>query len=744
MNTNATVAPSFDHHRETDRRELEGSGRHVPRGKSPPPVRGQYQQSNVQSSTASNVTDASNVGSKLQTGDLFSSVPRTSTKPVSNTGRNYGGGGDHNVYRDPYANGHVSTGRVTPPPCIKANRTHEGGSDPPTGVAAEVTTITTMVGTAAVTETVSNIDNTRMTTSEEYLLGNKERNAIPPASLVKAVTTSPTSVRDIFREVRVGDSRNISVETKDMTRMENNENKTREDNSQTTITAVVAAAPRKIAAPATTSSLGVATEQQQQQKHPQYQQSMYVDPNREGHPNSTSAKGHSMHLSNDSSTATATANTNNTTASLGPTASTAGGSTMMNYVRPAVALSVHLVTLYKRINEMYCRQRRVEIPGPKYNNGFDDKEGHYLVLSGEEILNRYTVQEVLGKGSFGTVLRCYDEKRRENVALKITRHGLSFRTQAKLELDILLKLNVNPNLNHLVVKLLKVFDWQGHLVLVFELLSFNLYQLIKCTRYNGVTLDLVRKFAYQLVQVLYQLEQTKPSPIIHCDIKPENILLRNQNRSGIRLIDFGSACYADKVIHKYIQSRYYRSPEVILYLEYGTAIDRWSLGCVLVELHTGMPLFDGRTEAAQLARFEAMLGPPPADMLEASPKRAKFYDTTDRGLRLREPPLPTRPLESVIGVTTGGPRGARKGQAGHSEEAYKQFHDFVSRLLQYRPAERMSCYDALRHPFLEPMWTADQQQQQQRAQQIHQQQQQQQQQKQQPEPHQTAPPQMQS
>lgn len=385
--------------------------------------------------------------------------------------------------------------------------------------------------------------------------------------------------------------------------------------------------------------------------------------------------------------------------------------TLANCARPALALSVHLVSFYKQINEAYCRQRRLQGPGPKYNNGYDDSDGHYLVIFGEEIFKRYTVQKVLGKGSFGTVLRCYDEKRRENVALKITRNGLGFRTQAKLELDILLKLSENHNLSQLVVRLLKVFDWQGHIVLVFELLSLNLYQLTKYMPYNGVTLDLVRKFAYQLVQVLYQLERTKPNPVIHCDIKPENILLKNKNRSSIRLIDFGSACYSSNVVHKYIQSRYYRSPEVILYLEYGPAIDRWSLACVLVELHTGVPLFDGRTEAAQLALFDAMLGPIPVDMLEASPKVLKFYEKKGTEYKLKEPSLPRRLLETVLGVTTGGPCGARKGVPGHSEEDYRQFHSFIDGLLRYRPSERMSCYDALRHPFLEPLWAADKQKQ---------------------------------
>ncbi|CBZ32835.1 serine/threonine-protein kinase, putative [Leishmania donovani] len=382
------------------------------------------------------------------------------------------------------------------------------------------------------------------------------------------------------------------------------------------------------------------------------------------------------------------------------------------YARPAIALSVHLLGLYKMVNARYCAQRRLESPGPKYNSGYDDKDGHYLFLPGEVIFQRYIAQEVLGKGSFGTVIRGFDQKRSEAVAMKITRRGSSFRSQAKLELDILLRLNENPALNHLVVRLLKVFEWQGHLVLVFELLSFNLYQLIKCTRFNGVSLDLVRKFAYQLTHTLLQLELQKPHPIIHCDLKPENILLRNQNRSGIRLIDFGSACYTAKRFHRYIQSRFYRSPEVILFLDYGTPIDRWSLACVLVEMHTGVPLFDGRTEAAQLAKIEATLGPIPAGMVAGSPKANRFYyGNATSGFQLKEPIPERRTLESVIGVTTGGPRGRRLNTPGHDEKAYREFHDFISRFLRYQPEERMSCRDALQHPFLRPLYTSDLQQQ---------------------------------
>lgn len=45
--------------------------------------------------------------------------------------------------------------------------------------------------------------------------------------------------------------------------------------------------------------------------------------------------------------------------------------------------------------------------------------------------------------------------------------------------------------------------------------------------------------------------------------------------------------FAFKIVYNYIQSRYYRAPEVILGLRYSTLIDVWSLGCVLAELYTG-------------------------------------------------------------------------------------------------------------------------------------------------------------
>lgn len=169
--------------------------------------------------------------------------------------------------------------------------------------------------------------------------------------------------------------------------------------------------------------------------------------------------------------------------------------------------------------------------------------------------------------------------------------------------------------------------WRNHLCLVFELLSYNLYDLLRNTNFRGVSLNLTRKFAQQLCTALLFLS-TPELNIIHCDLKPENILLCNPKRSAIKIVDFGSSCQLGQrvcilfqqisvpcafliyikeflsyvfilslfQIYQYIQSRFYRSPEVLLGIPYDLAIDMWSLGCILVEMHTGEPLFSGANE----------------------------------------------------------------------------------------------------------------------------------------------------
>lgn len=69
-------------------------------------------------------------------------------------------------------------------------------------------------------------------------------------------------------------------------------------------------------------------------------------------------------------------------------------------------------------------------------------------------------------------------------------------------------------------------------------------------------------------------------------------------------------------IYQYIQSRFYRSPEVLLGIPYDLAIDMWSLGCILVEMHTGEPLFSGANEVDQMNKIVEVLGMPPDNLLD--------------------------------------------------------------------------------------------------------------------------------
>lgn len=93
----------------------------------------------------------------------------------------------------------------------------------------------------------------------------------------------------------------------------------------------------------------------------------------------------------------------------------------------------------------------------------------------------------------------------------------------------------------------------------------------------------------------------------------------------MQVIDFGSSCYKHEKVYTYIQSRFYRSPEIILGLPYDVSIDMWSFGCILAELFTGYPLFPGENETEQLAYTMEMYGVPPAHLIAQSARSQMFF-----------------------------------------------------------------------------------------------------------------------
>lgn len=183
--------------------------------------------------------------------------------------------------------------------------------------------------------------------------------------------------------------------------------------------------------------------------------------------------------------------------------------------------------------------------------------------------------------------------------------------------------------------------------------------------------------------------------------QPENILLKQQGRSGIKVIDFGSSCFEDQRIYTYIQSRFYRAPEVILGAKYNMSIDMWSLGCILVELLTGYVLFPGEDESDQLALVIEALDMPPKDLLERSKRTKNFF--TPNGLprycNVRQ--LKSGEVELQQGFSRRGkPRGVPGSRSlERIVQVYgnKYFLNFLRRCLEWDPAQRMTPAEGLRH-----------------------------------------------
>ncbi|ESO11036.1 hypothetical protein HELRODRAFT_97197 [Helobdella robusta] len=336
------------------------------------------------------------------------------------------------------------------------------------------------------------------------------------------------------------------------------------------------------------------------------------------------------------------------------------------------------------------------------NNGFDDDQRAYRHVAHDHIAYRYEVIQMLGKGSFGQVVKAFDHKDRVYTAVKMVRNEKRFHKQAQEEIRILNNLKrLDKDSKHNVVQILDNFIFRNHVCIMFELLSINLYDLLKRNKFQGFGLPLIRKFAYSILLCLNLLYRNR---IIHCDLKPENILLKQEGRSSIKVIDFGSSCYENQRIYTYIQSRFYRAPEVILGARYGTPIDMWSFGCILVELLTGRPMFPGEDEADQLACMIEVLGLPPSRMFEDGKRCGQFissngvpkYCSVEKNQKTGESVLVGS--RSKKGRYRGPPNTRQLSSVLNSSDS--NFQQFIRQCFEWDPSERLTPQQALKHPWI--------------------------------------------
>ncbi|KAL7721694.1 Protein kinase [Entamoeba marina] len=313
----------------------------------------------------------------------------------------------------------------------------------------------------------------------------------------------------------------------------------------------------------------------------------------------------------------------------------------------------------------------------KKTNSSLDNEHHDLLVkkryysANPETVSRYQIIENLGNGMFGQVFKAKDLSKEREVAIKILKSKSAYFRQGMLETTVLSMLNDVS----------------------------NLYQLLLDRNYKGFPISVVRKFMTQLLQCLEVLQEAR---IVHCDIKPENIIF-DQTTNGVKVIDFGSACFDNYTLYTYVQSRHYRAPEIILGIPYNGAIDVWSAGCIAAELVLGIPLFPGSSEYNQLFKITDMLGDIPKYLLEEGTKSACYYnllgDSVDSRYIMKLPfeyemENGTR-LEPNKSISE-----ARKDEITSATETRLTFIHFVEGLLRYDPMKRWTPSQALHHPFL--------------------------------------------
>eukprot|EP01067_Filipodium_phascolosomae_P001648 Filipodium_phascolosomae@DN2074_c0_g1_i2.p2 len=284
----------------------------------------------------------------------------------------------------------------------------------------------------------------------------------------------------------------------------------------------------------------------------------------------------------------------------------------------------------------------------------------------------YSAERVIGRGSFGIVYQAKVLETGETVAIKKVFQDKRYKNR---ELSIMQELS-HPN----IVQLKHAFYTPGDkgddmfLNVVMEYLHETVYREMKhYSKLKQVMPSIyVKLYTYQMCRSLAHIHACG---ICHRDIKPQNLLV-NPNNHELKVCDFGSAkkLVVGEPNVSYICSRYYRAPELIFgATDYTSAIDIWSLGCVLAEMMLGQPLFPGDSGVDQLVEIIKVLGTPTKEQLVSmNPNYTEFCF----------PQIKPHPWQKVF-------------QSSTDPVAI----DLVSKILQYSPEKRLKPMEALGHNF---------------------------------------------
>ncbi|KAF7358372.1 hypothetical protein MVEN_00887200 [Mycena venus] len=345
---------------------------------------------------------------------------------------------------------------------------------------------------------------------------------------------------------------------------------------------------------------------------------------------------------------------------------------------------------------------------------YDDTEGHYIIVPDDMIYRRYRTVQLLGRGISGKVVEAVDTQTDTKVAIKIIRAIPKYRDASKNEVRVLRKLQERDPLNrYKCIHVLHWFDHRNHICIVSELFGMCLYDFLEENNFAPFPRQHIQSFARQLLGSVAFLHDLH---LIHTDLRLENILLVHNDyktvhipisgrrnvppkakqilhSTDIRLIDFGSATFENESHASIVSKRKYRAPEIILGLGWSYPCDVYSLGCILVELFTGMALFQTHDNLEHLAMMEMVMGKMPNRFARAGArsKPELFKDnvsldwpeaSTDR--QSKKKVLAMRHLSDVVPP---------------HDLINRHFLNLVQKLLNFDPAQRITAREALNHPY---------------------------------------------
>ena len=298
------------------------------------------------------------------------------------------------------------------------------------------------------------------------------------------------------------------------------------------------------------------------------------------------------------------------------------------------------------------------------------------------VLRKYEILQKLGRGAYGTVWKAIDKKTRKVAALKKVFDAFQNSTDAQrifIEIMLLQELNDHENIIRLL-NMIRAKD-DRDLYLVFDFMETDLHAVIRA----NILEDIHKKYiSYQIVKALKYMHTGK---LLHYDLKPSNVLLNSE--CLVKICDFQSvisvASQEDALNSEcYPAARWYRAPEVLLKsTKYTTAIDMWSLGCILGEMICGRPIFPGTSTLNQLHLMFELIGRP-----------------SDEDIKEIQSDLAPRILHDL---SPSKNRSWRDYFPTASDDAL----DMIIKLLQFNPSKRLTVKEALRHPYFAEFYNPD-------------------------------------